>query len=404
MVFQTVVVFVVRFRRNFPFAEFFVVVLGKGSERRRDVVSAALRRLRFRRLHFFDHVRFGELDGLAAGETYSFMVTVDGTAPAITLNGVENGKTTNNNVSITTTDDNVQVTVYLNGEEIEHALGDVLTAEGEYHIVAVDLADNSMEILFVIDKTAPMISLTGVENGGATNGNISIQVNDGTLIVYFNDGAIEYAFGEELTAEGAYFVQAVDSVGNIEEAAFIIDKSAPEIALKGVQNNGKTNGNVTITVADDATECKVFLNGKEVAYKAGKELKDEGMYKATVKDALGNMVEVTFTIDKTAATLVLNGVENGGSTKKTVSFSDLSETATVVVIKDGEIIEYNLGDELNEAGRYAITVTDESGNVSEYSFEIKEGISAWAIAGIVVGSLTLLGGAVFIILKKRGIL
>ena len=126
--------------------------------------------------------------------------------------------------------------------------------------------------------------------------------------------------------------------------------------------------------------------------------------KATVKDELGNTVEVTFTIDKTAATLVLNGVENAGKTKGEVSLSDLSETATVVVTKDGETIEYTLGDLLNEAGMYVITVTDECGNVSEYSFEITKGISGWAITGIVVGSLTLLGGAAFIILKKRGVI
>ena len=70
--------------------------------------------------------------------------------------------------------------------------------------------------------------------------------------------------------------------------------------------------------------------------------------------------------------------------------------------KDGETVEYTLGDLLNEAGRYAITVTDECGNVSEYSFEITKGISGWAITGIVVGSLVVIAGAVFIILKKRG--
>ena len=99
---------------------------------------------------------------------------------------------------------------------------------------------------------------------------------------------------------------------------------------------------------------------------------------------------------------MLNGVENVGKTKGEVSLTDLSETATVVVTKDGEKIAYTLGELLNEAGRYAITVTDECGNVSEYSFEITNGISGWAITGIVVGSLTLIAGAVFIILKKRG--
>ena len=345
-----------------------------------------------------------EIGVVAAGETYSFTVTVDGTAPAIVLNGAENGKTTKNNVSITTTDDNVQVTLYLNGEEIEYTLGDVLTAEGEYRAVAVDLADNTMEVFFVIDKTAPVITLTGVENGGAANGNVSIQVDDGTVIVYLNDGAIEYVLGNELTAEGVYFVQAIDAVGNVTEATFTIDKTAPIITLKGVANEGRTNSNVTITLAEDAAELKVFLNGKEITYKLGKELNDEGAYKVTATDELGNTAEVTFTIDKTEATIVLNGVENGGSTKGSVSITDLSETATVAVSKDGETIEYNLGDELKEAGRYAIIVTDESGNVSEYAFEITKGMSGWAIAGIVIGSLTLLGGVAFIILKKRGII
>ena len=175
-------------------------------------------------------------------------------------------------------------------------------------------------------------------------------------MVYLNDGEIEYTLGDELTEEGSYFVQAWDAVGNLTEAAFTIDKSAPAIALKGVANAGKTNGNVTITVADDATDFKVFLNGKEISYKAGKELKGEGAYKATVKDELGNSVEVSFFIDKTAATLVLNGVENGGKTKGEVSLSDLSETAMVVVVKDGETVAYTLGELLNEAGRYATSL------------------------------------------------
>ena len=345
-----------------------------------------------------------EIGVVAAGETYSFTVTVDGTAPAIVLNGTENGKTTKNNVSITTTDDGVQVTLYLNDEEIEYTLGGVLTAEGEYRAVAVDLANNSMEVSFAIDKTAPVITLTGVENDGATNGNVSIQVDDGTVIVYLNDGAIEYVFGNELTAEGVYFVQAWDAVGNVAEAAFTIDKTAPAITLKGVANAGKTNGNVTITVAEDTAELKVFLNGKEITYKLGKELKDEGAYKVTAKDALGNTAEATFTIDKTAPTIILNGVENGGSVKGSVSISDLSETATLKVTKDGEELAYNLGDELKEAGMYEIIVTDESGNVSEYAFEITKGMSGLVITGIVIGSITLLGGAVFIILKKRGVI
>ena len=342
-----------------------------------------------------------EIGVVAAGETYNFTVTVDATAPALILNGTENGGTTNNNVSITTTDANVQITVYLNGEEIEYVIGDVLTAEGEYRAVAVDPVDNSMEVSFTIDKTAPEIILNGVDNSGATNGNVSIQVSDGSLIVYLNDEVIEYRLDDELTAEGLYFVQAVDSVGNVTEASFTIDKSAPEILLKGVKNGGKTNSNVTITVSDDTTEIKVFLNGKEVAYKAGEGLKDEGNYKATVKDALGNTAEVMFTIDKTAATIILNGVENGGSTKGNVTIGEPSENASFKVYFNEEEIAYAYGDILRDVGSYKVVVTDDCGNVAEYTFEIEKKISNAGIALISIGGVGLLGAIVFFVLKKK---
>ena len=390
--FSIVAPIVREFTHNFDDVPGFEKVLVNGEDKRLNYGTLEL---------FVDGVY--EVGVVVNGETYTFTVTVDSTLPEITLGGVENGEATNGNVTIATTEETATLTVYWNGEEIAYTAGEELTAEGEYRVVATDLANNSVEVSFSIDKTAPVLSLTGVENGGVTNGNVVIfAVDYATVVVYLNDAEIEYTLGGELTEEGSYFVQAWDAAGNVTEAAFTIDKSAPAIALKGVANAGKTNGNVTITVADDATEFKVFLNGKEISYKAGKELKDEGAYKATVKDELGNTVEVTFAIDKTAATLVLSGVENGGKTKGEVSLSDLSETATVVVTKDGETIEYTLGELLNEAGRYAITVTDECSNVSEYSFEITKGISGWAITGIVVGGLTLIAGAAFIILKKRG--
>ena len=390
--FSIVAPIVREFTHNFDDVPGFEKVLVNGEDKRLNYGTLEL---------FADGVY--EVGVVVNGETYTFTVTVDSTLPEITLGGVENGGATNGNVTIATTEETATLTVYLNGEEIAYTAGDKLTAEGEYRAVATDLANNSVEVTFSIDKTAPVLTLTGLENGGVTNGNVAISAVDyATVVVYLNDAEIEYTLGDELAEEGAYFVQAWDAVGNVTEAAFTIDKSAPAIALKGVANAGKTNGNVTITVADDATEFKVFLNGKEISYKAGKELKDEGAYKAIVKDELGNAVEVSFTIDKTAATLVLNGVENGGKTKGEVSLSDLSETATVVVVKDGETVEYTLGELLNETGRYAITVTDECGNVSEYSFEITKGISGWAITGIVVGSLVVIAGAVFIILKKRG--
>ena len=55
-------------------------------------------------------------------------------------------------------------------------------------------------------------------------------------------------------------------------------------------------------------------------------------------------------------------------------------------------------------GRYAITVIDECGNVSEYTFEIVKDNSGWMSAVGVISCLVLIGGAVLYILKNRGVI
>ena len=52
---------------------------------------------------------------------------------------------------------------------------------------------------------------------------------------------------------------------------------------------------------------------------------------------------------------------------------------------------------------FKVTVTDEIGNTSEYSFTIEKSISVGAIIGIILGILGVVGVAVVIILKKKQI-
>lgn len=109
-------------------------------------------------------------------------------------------------MTVATTEDTAKLTVYLNGKEIAYTAGDELTADGEYRAVAVDLANNSVEVSFTIDKTAPVLTLAGVENGGKTNGNVSITIaeENAMVVVYLNDTENEYTLGDELNEEGLY--------------------------------------------------------------------------------------------------------------------------------------------------------------------------------------------------------
>ena len=100
---------------------------------------------------------------------------------------------------------------------------------------------------------------------------------------------------------------------------------------------------------------------------------------------------------------MLGGVENGGQTKGSVTVSDLSETATVEVFLNDEPIEYELGDELTEVGKYRVVITDEIGNATEYTFEILYSLNATAIILIIIGILLVAGTVTtVIVMRKKG--
>ena len=148
----------------------------------------------------------------------------------------------------------------------------------------------------------------------------------------------------------------------------------------------------------------VTVNGEDKRLNYGTlELKDDGVYEVGVIVG-GNTYLFTVEVDGTAPTVTLNGVENGGVTKDAVTIGTPSENATVKLYKDGAEVKYTVGDEITEAGAYRITVEDECGNLSEYSFEIEEGISGVVIFLIILGSLLLVGGIVVFILKKKEII
>ena len=106
-------------------------------------------------------------------------------------------------------------------------------------------------------------------------------------------------------------------------------------------------------------------------------------------------------MDGTAPTLKLNGVESGGSTTGSVALTEPSETAEVKVFRGGQEIEYKLGETITEEGNYRVTVTDECGNSTVYTFTIEAGTN-WTliVLGIVFG-LLIAGGVVFFIVRRR---
>lgn len=107
-----------------------------------------------------------EITVYANGKTYMFVVEVDHTAPAITLEGVENGSATKGGVVISEVSEEATMKVYRDGVEIEYELGDKLKEIGQYKIVVEDkcgnVAEYSFEILYSMNGGAVALIVIGV--------------------------------------------------------------------------------------------------------------------------------------------------------------------------------------------------------------------------------------------------
>ena len=321
------------------------------------------------------------------------IVNMDVTAPVITVTGVENGKIYNSNVTPAFSANEGTVTATLNGKEYK---GGEISAEGQYELIvtAVDLAGNSSQtkISFAVDKTAPVITVTGVENGKIYNSNVTpaFSANEGTVTTTLNGK--EYK-GGEITAEGQYelIVTAEDLAGNSSQTKinFTVDKTAPIITVTGVENGKIYNSNVTPVFSANEGTVTASLNGKE--YKGG-EISAEGQCEliVTALDLAGNssQTKISFTVDKTAPVITVTGVENGKIYNSNVTPAFSANEGTVTATLNGK--EYK-GGEITAEGQYELIVTAEdlAGNSSQtkISFTVDKTAPVITVTGVENGKI-----------------
>lgn len=319
-------------------------------------------------------------------ETYNFVI--DKTTATVTIEGCEDGATVNTNVSVSIPESGLKVELYKNGELVgDYESGTVLTDDAEYRIVATDKANNVTEVEFAIDKTVDFE--TSVIDNILTN-ETAISANEELNIILTKDGdSVDYKFGEIISEAGKYTAIMSDKLGNTATVNFTI---VEPISQSFFHNFDNLTGFEKVTV----NEVDTRLNYGDLT------LNESGVYNVSVY-VNGQAYPFTLTIDSTAPTATLGGVENGGQTKGSVTVSDLSETATVEVFLNDEPIEYELGEELTEVGKYRVVITDELGNTTEYTFEILYSMNATAIILIIIGILLVAGTVTTIVaMRKKG--
>ena len=298
-----------------------------------------------------------------AGNSSTYNFVIDKTAPTGLLittqnGGFKSGYYTNGNVTFSWTDKQASAT--LNGAD--YISGNKIMAENSYTIELRDFANNITTYTFIIDKTAPVGSFSGVNSNGYSNSNVTFTWSESSdrVTATLNGGL--YSKGQTVKSEGNYEIILTDAADNYTIYTFVIDKTAPTGTLYGVTNGGYTNVDVRFEWTD--TQSTATLNGAD--YASGRTLSDENSYKLILADLAGNSTTYTFVIDKTAPTGTLYGVTNGGYTNVDVRFewTDTQSTATL----NGA--DYASGRTLSDENSYKLILADLAGNSTTYSFVI----------------------------------
>ena len=116
--------------------------------------------------------------------------------------------------------------VLVNGEEVTLEKGTlILTATGTYE-VGIIANGNEQKFTVNVDATAPTLTITGVENGGITKEAVILSdpSEEATVVLTRDDEAVEYTLGDEITEPGVYKATVTDSMGNVTEYTFEIEK------------------------------------------------------------------------------------------------------------------------------------------------------------------------------------
>lgn len=383
----------------------------------------------------------------------SIRVYIDKQAPTVTLGGVTEGTTYNSarSLQITTNDNiwqklqpvSVTATKTIDGnttnidlgsytvDSANHVMSKAFSEDGIYNVTvkAVDAAGNTdtKTISFTIDRTAPVISMSGVKEGAYSSNPVTVtfqsvesffDTNNVKITVErkiegstyertltFNNTGKTSNLANTFTEDGDYTITmtAVDRAGNEatpQTLSFTVDCTAPSVTLTGTKDYFVTNQPVTLdflvkeayfeTNQVQIRGSRRLANGKTeainisgwsntgISSSLSNEFMEDGYYTITISatDKAGNNKQQTihFTIDTEAPVIGDLSQYDGkylSSFELKESLEDLISELSVPTVKmtlNGEAYD---GHEITEDGKYTlvIEVVDEVGLSSTKSVE-----------------------------------
>ena len=299
---------------------------------------------------------------------------------------------------------------------------------------------------FILDGTAPVITLSGVKNYDITDKNVSLGVTvdeafyttnnvvlkgtrediDGKVEnlkfddVSFNRGKLTN-FEKIFKEDGIYDIDitSTDKAGNKDSKSvhFTIDTKAPEIGDLSkydgtVINKFEWNENLEELIRD-LTVCEVTIYLDGVEYDGMSDIEDgTHVLKIVATDEMDHTTtkEYTFLLDTKGPNIIVSGVEEGQklieSTDVSVSVQ-LDEDTLDNVQLNGQAID--LADNeakftVSKKGSYTLTATahDEAGNDSSIEMHFNyRGKFNWIPLLIIGGGVLLIALILLLLLRRR---
>lgn len=419
-------------------------VIGEGTfDEAGDLVTYYEGKVRSEGIKYGDVIQIVCRDIAGNTTTFSYDHLTDDGKPVVAAEGVRDGDRLREGHTVHVHAADNESEAYVNyicerktGDEVVTVSGFSLPADtdiacdkdGIYKVTvyASDSAGNEsdrMDIEFVIDGTAPELTIGGVRSGVDERSRVKIAIGaednlyedtevniklsrtilDKTETVMTNSYKLN-AYHDirevDIIADGEYelSVSATDGAGNHSErdARFRIDKTAPDIAVSGIREGEMTNEKSMlrfdagelfyastvmsallekkekegyITIADNAHVMTAVRDHMDIA------VENEGEYRltCTASDRSGNLSQktVAFTVDYTPPVISeIAGLQGRyfrsfPLVKRIADYvSDASAVSTRAYLNDRKLEE---GQQVLEEGKYILTVIaeDAAANVSE---------------------------------------
>ena len=330
-------------------------------------------------------------------ELYRADVVIDTSLMEETV--ISNSTYTKDDIVITFSD-NLEATVSFNdGQKKKYESGTKFYKDGKYEFIVEDIAGNRNT--YVINhKSINHYTLTNsttsqrIITGGVVNDSSVVfsATDDSRIVSVFKNGKKMSDYkGTTFTTTGHWEVIIEDNIGNQAYDGFYIINNA----LVSFDYTAPYDYTITEVWLVKSKENKELLNlsGESIS------LTQNGDYSVVVSNTKSaTTMNFSVTIDTSAPTATLSGVENGGITARNVSIKGLKSGDVVEIYKNGrlvsttEVSSSNTAPEITTGGTYKVVIRSITGAQTEYSFTRKQIANVATSAFIIIASLVAVAG------------